>query len=257
MKNILFNIAAVVTLLFSSLQTIAQENDTLPQKPSVDNWDNFRERDASVYYFTFCVPESYVASSKTAPDSKFLSGMTVYSSFNKAKYEVFQILEEELSKKTNKKFVVADPDQEKAIFKAYSPSCSSRDGKYGFDNFPSWMFKRFLKYDEEVPYLVNLTVEIEDRVGLKSSLLPDNITPKCIIRMTIYDRDKNKIGKYKYVKKDFDKIRVHSSENTVFDRLLNSVWDVKKTKGLALADIMSIYVQTLEEMMEQTDIIIP
>ena len=119
------------------------------------------------------------------------------------------------------------------------------------------MFKKFLSYDEQVPYLVSINVDIEEKVRLQSDLTPQKLKPKCTITMTIYDREKNTIGKYKYVKKDFDKIRVYESENKTFGRLLQTEWKVTTTTGLEISDIMGIYVQTLQEMMANTDIIIP
>lgn len=257
MKHFLISATVLALLFLSSGQINAQENDPVPEKPGIDNWDNFRERDASVFYFTFCVPEGYVSSMKATRNSKVFSGVATYLTFDIAKYEMFQIFEEELNKKTNKKFVVADPDQEDKTFKAYSAGCSTSSGRYGFSHLPGWMFKKFLKYDEDVPYLVNLTIDIEEKVSLKSDLSPNKLKPKCIITMTVFDREKNRIAKHKYVKKDFDKIRITTSENKVFDRLLNTDWDVKATAGLSLTDVMSIYVQTLQEMMANSDITLP
>jgi len=257
MNSTLIKATALALLFLTPLQINAQENDSTPEKAGIDNWDNFRERDASVFYFNFCVPEAYVSSIKAKRDSKVFSEVSTYINFDIAKYELFQIFEEELSKKTNKKFVVADPDQEDKTFKAYCPGCMSSSGKYGFDYLPGWMFKKFLQYDSEVPYLIKTTVEIQEKISLKSDLMPNHLKPKCIITITIFDRDKNKIGNYKYVKKDFDKIRVNSSTNKVYDRLLKSEWNLKATAGLSLSDIMSIYVQTLQEMMANTDIIMP
>ena len=257
MKRTLIKATAIALLFLAPIQITAQENDSVPAKPGIDNWDNFRERDASVYFFNFCVPEGYVSSIKATRDSKVFSSTATYINFDIAKYELFQIFEEELNKKTNKKFVVADPEQEDKTFKAYCPGCMSSNGRYGFDHLPGWMFKKFLDYDTEVPYIVKTTVEIEEKISLKSDLVADNLKPKCIITITIFDRDKNKVGDYKYVKKDFDKIRIKSSENQVYDRLLKSDWNIKATAGLSLSDVMSIYVQTLQEMMANTDIILP
>lgn len=255
MKSTFIQLFALSVLIFGQVQ--AQENDSVAEVKTTDNWDNFRERDASIYYFTFCMPEAYVTSVKSTRDSKILSQASTRTDFDAARYQVYQILEEELGKETNKKFVVADPDQEDKSFKAYCPPCSTSGGKYGFSQLPGWMFKRFLKYDEEVGYLVKLSVDIDDKVGMSSDVIPEKLKPKCTINMTFYDRDKNKIGNYKYTKKDFDKIRIKSSENIVFDHLLNTDWNVKETKGLSLPDVMSIYVQTLQEMMMNTEIILP
>ncbi len=95
----------------------AQDKDSTAVKSSKENWDNFRERDASFFYFTFCVPKSYVSSITATRDSKVLSKVGLYFNFDLVKYELFQILEEELNKETDKKFVVADPDQEDKTFK--------------------------------------------------------------------------------------------------------------------------------------------
>ena len=235
----------------------AQDKDSDTEKPSMDNWNNFRERDASVFYFTFCVPKSYVTSITTTRDSKFLSKVGMYFNFDIYKYEVFQILEEELNKKTGKNFVVADPDQDGRKIKSYSPMCSPTDTRYGFGQLPGWMFKKFLEYDAEVPYLVKLEIDIEEKIRMSANIGPEKLKPKCTIKMVFYDRDKNVVGKYSYTKKDFDNIRIKSSGNKVYDHLLNTVWDVKGTSGLDFGDVMGIYVLTLQEMMSQVDIKLP
>ena len=233
----------------------AQDNDSI--MPSAENWDNFRERDASVFAFTFCVPKSYVTSITTTRDSKFLSKVGLYFNFDTQKYAVFQILEEELNKKTNKKFVVADPDQTDKKIKPYCHSCTPADTRYGFDQLPGWMFKKFLEYDTEVPYLVKLDVNIEEKIRMTANIGPEKLKPKCTISFVIYDRDKNVVGKYKYTKKDFDKIRIRSSSNKVYDHLLKTDWNLNATSGLDFSDVMGIYVQTLQEMMSQEDFKLP
>lgn len=258
MRHSLIKTSAVLLMAFlMPTNFYAQDKDSTNLKPSKENWNNFRERDASVFYFTFCVPKSYVTSITATRDSKMLSKVGLYFNFDIAKYELFQILEEELNKETNKKFVVADPDQEDKTFKAYCPACVSANDRYGFDYLPGWMFKKFLIYDKEVPYLVKLEVNIEEKIKMSANIGPEKLKPKCTINLVIYDRDKNTVGKYKYTKKDFDKIRVNSSKNKVFDNLLKTVWDVKGQSGLDIGDVMSIYVQTLEEMMQEVDIKLP
>lgn len=236
----------------------AQDNDSKTEKQSnTTEWDNFRERDASVFYFTFCVPKSYVTSITATRESKYLSKVGMYFNFDTQKHEVFQILEEELNKKTGKSFVVADPDLEPRKIKSYSVGCTPSDSRYGFDQLPGWMFKKFLEYDAEVPYLVKLEIDIEEKIRMSANIGPEKLKPKCTIKMVIYDRDKNVVGKYSHTKKDFDKIRIKSSTNKVYDHLLNTVWDVKGTAGLDFGDVMGIYVLTLQEMMSEVDIKLP
>lgn len=249
--------AFVLLAWMMPMNYFAQSKDSKIEKPSAQNWDNFRERDASVFYFNFCVPLSYVSSMTSTRESKVLSKTGTYFNFDYGKYEVFQILEEELSKKTGKKFVVADPDQEDKTFKAYCPGCVASNNRYGFDHLPGWMFKKFLDYDKEVPFLVKVEVDIEEKVRMHANIGPEKLKPKCTINLVIYDRDKKVVGKYKYTKKDFDKIRIYSSTNLVYDELINTVWKVKTTAGLDFSDVMGIYVQTLQEMMSQMDIQLP
>src|SRR5690554_379603 len=99
MNSTLIKATALALLFLTPLQINAQENDSTPEKAGIDNWDNFRERDASVFYFNFCVPEAYVSSIKAKRDSKVFSEVSTYINFDIAKYELFQIFEEELSKK--------------------------------------------------------------------------------------------------------------------------------------------------------------
>lgn len=111
MRYLWIKTSAILLIAFlMPMNFYAQDKDSTEVKPSKENWDNFRERDASVFYFTFCVPKSYVTSITASRDSKVLSKAGLYFNFDVAKYELFQILEEELNKETNKKFVVADPD---------------------------------------------------------------------------------------------------------------------------------------------------
>lgn len=55
------------------------------------------------------------------------------------------------------------------------------------------MFKKFLAYDKEVPYLVKLEVNIEEKVRMSANIGPEKLKPKCTINLVIYDRDKNEM----------------------------------------------------------------
>lgn len=232
----------------------AQENDSVEETPNKENWNNFKERDAAVYSFSFCVPKEYIASVRASRNSRVMSEVGVEINLSKiAKYYVFQILEEELQKKTNKRFSVADPLQ---VSTKIIPSNSNCDARQlgGFDQFPGWMFKNFLKYDEEAKYLVEVSVDIVEKARLSANIGPEKLKPTCSVSIVIYDRNKNRIGKYAYTKKDFGSVRVYKSTNHVYDRLVNGIWKVDSTAGLQVSDIVGIYVTTLQEMMENTTI---
>lgn len=238
--------------LMITVHCTAQEKDSIVETPTEENWNNFKERDAAVYSFSFCVPKEYVASVRTNRDSKVLSEVSTELNLSYfAKYYVFQILEEELGKKTNKKFSVADPMQVPTKIIPSNSACSSSHLS-GFSQFPGWMFKNFLKYDEEAEYLVEVSVNIAEKARLSANIGAEKLKPVCSISITIYDREKNRIGKYSYTKKDFGSVRVHKSSNYVYDRLLNSIWKVDSTTGIQVSDIVGIYVVTLQEMMENT-----
>lgn len=246
-----------LVLFISMTPAFAQNSTTESESADQESWDNFRERQASVFNFTFCVPEGYVSTANMG--EAVVSSLTSASfHIDVGKYEVFEILEEELSKEMGAPVVVADPDLEDKKFKSYNPGCDAAAGKKSFGKFPGWMFNKFLKYDTEVPYLVKMEVNIIDRTKAKANQGPHEVNPTCRIKLILFDRDKKKLGTYTHVKKDFgDDMRVSRSENEVYDHLLNSKWKLSSNVGLHISDIIGIYVQTLQEMMAEQEISLP
>lgn len=206
------------------------------------DWDNFRERDATVFRFKFVMPESYVAGYKKERDSQFLSGVRNQVDLSYfAKYSVFKITEEILSEKTGRKIIVADPDLALSKF-GIGPSSSqlTHGDKQGFDNFPYWTKKNFLKYDQSVGNIIEINVELSEHF----------IKPVCTIHITVFDSNGKKIHKYKY-KKKFKQIKKKTSKSKYHSHLTNSVWEKETFSGIPIPTIIDIYVQTLEEMLTE------
>lgn len=207
-----------------------------------NDWDNFRERDASIFKFNFVMPEDYIAGFKKERDSKFFSGVKSQISLSYyAKYSVFKITEEILSEKTGKKVIVADPDlvQNKL---GMSPGTNSMmyGDKGGFDDFPYWTKKSFLKYDHSVGNIIELSVELTENF----------IKPVCKISLTIYDEKGKKIKTYKH-KKKFRKVAKSTTKSKHYGLLTNSIWEKETFSGVPIPTIIDIYIQTLEEMLTE------
>lgn len=209
-----------------------------------NHWDNFKERDASIYNFKFTVPDRYVAGVKYSRDSKFFSSASSKINLSYfSKYSIFEITEEILATHTGKKIIVVDPDSGPKVMGATMgtyPGIGIADNEIVFENFPFLSKKKMLDYDETVGYIVEMDVKITENL----------IKPVCSIAMTVYNRDKKKVAKLKY-KKKFRKISKTQKTSLVLDRMTQNVWKEDTFSGVPIPTIIDIYVQTLDEMLKE------
>lgn len=214
-----------------------------------ESWTNFRPRDASVFYFKICVPEEYLGYEKDRAKQGNQGNRTKINLSRYAKYTCFKLLEQELSKKANKKIIVADPTNVKNnLGLTPSNSCGG-----GFTIFPGWTKKSFLDYDDSVQYIISVNVDIISVDRTIYNIDYDYIEPICKIQIKIYDRESKVMNSYKYTKKYYQKTRNNWLKNDVFNDLFNTDWSKEYIDGLPVVNIVGFYYQTLMEMMDETD----
>lgn len=244
-----FTLVLILTIMGVS-KVAAQENrGTLKERFQYapdqleikEGWDNFRERDASIYNFQFHVPNTFVAGTVTKRNTTFFSEFSNKISISHyAKYFIFQLTEEILSEYSGKKIIVPDPDLDVGPMGS-TPGTSfinDSDTRTILTDFPYWMKKKFLKYDSEVDYIIAM------RVNITKSF----VKPVCNINIIVYDNNGKKINSFKH-KKKFKAVKTTKSKSQYYGKISKSVWTEERFEGVPIPVIIDIYVQTLEQMM--------
>lgn len=244
MRNVFFYLL-IFFGLSNLLPSVLSQNLSAEQQLHT-TWNNFRPRDASVYFFRICMPEEYVGYRKKSETVRTKQKINLS---DYAKYTCLQILEEELSKKTGKKIIVADPSLAKNNL-GVAPVTSCGDG---FSSFPGWNKNAFLSYDTDVNYIIKVDVEMisVDRTIYKIDL--DYIQPICKITIKVYDRNGKSVGSYKYTLKDYQRMRKNWMKNEAYNELFDTEWRKVYDDGIPVPNIVGYFYQTLHEMMKETD----
>lgn len=252
----LYLIPLFFMVVFLSVETSAQ-NSIMKEVELRRNWDNFRERDASVFKFNFSVANEFFSKNM---DGTFMGGINSASNptdlSGYAKYSVLKATEEVFAKYSDAKIIIADPElaAKKSGGKIPGTKSSSFKGP-GFVDFPNWSKNQFFKYDSEVQRIIEIDVQMTERGG--RSVLTNRLLyyrPDCLIKITVYNTDGKKLQTIKHRKRDFQELRNYRSASRLFDAIVNSVWDQDIKAGAPIPYIVNFYLQTLEELLQQEKI---
>lgn len=256
MKTI-YQVLALTFILGGTFFTANAQNSIMKEVELRRNWDNFRERDASVFKFNFSVANEFFSKNM---DGTFIGGIRSASNptdlSGYAKYTVLKATEEIFAKYTEAKIIVADPElaAKKSGGKIPGTKVSNFKGP-GFVDFPNWSKKQFFKYDSEVQRIIEIEVEMRERGG--RSVLTNRLLyyrPDCLIKMTVYNTDGKKIQTIKHRKRDFQELRNYRSASRLFDVIVGSIWSQDIQAGAPIPFLVNFYLQTLEELLQQNKI---
>ncbi|HTO38753.1 MAG TPA: hypothetical protein VL021_10040 [Brumimicrobium sp.] len=250
-------ISLLCFLIVNSYFTINAQSPIMNEVKLKREWDNFRERDASVFKFNFSVSEKYFSKNTDGMiirDISTASNPTDLSGY--AKYAVLKATEEVLSKYSEKKIIVADPElaAKKSGGKIPGTKGNTFSGP-GFVDFPNWSTKKFLKYDTEVQRIIEIKVEMNERAG--RSILTNQLhyyRPDCLIVITIYNTDGKKIQSIRHRKRDFQELKKYRSGSRFFDTIVNTIWNKDIQSGAPIPHLVNFYLQTLEELLQTENI---
>lgn len=173
-----------------------------------------------------------------------------------AKYAVLKATEEVLSSYSDHSIIVADPELAAKKSGGKIPGTKSNTFKGpGFIDFPNWSKNKFLKYDQNVQYIIEIQVEMNERGG--RSILTNRLLyyrPDCLIKIKIYNSDGEKIQSISHRKRDFKEFRNYRSVSRLFDTIINTVWNNDIQSGAPIPYLVNFYLQTLEELLQKENI---
>lgn len=259
-KQSYFKISILLFTFFISSFAVFGQSPIMNEVKLKRAWDNFRERDASVFKFNFAVSEKFFDKNTKGR----LIGGGVYSASNYsdlsgyAKYAVLSITEELLSEASGKSIIVADPELAAKRPGGRIPGTSEKQfRKHGFIDFPNWSVKKFIKYDEGVSRLIEIEVDMDQR-SFNYLFSPGlRVTDVfCKVKLTVYNTDGKKIASYKHSKRGFEPLNRERRVSKLYDSLINSIWASEIKTGAPIPFLVDFYVQTLQELLQSQEFLI-